>query len=134
MKKLLQISAFVLISLSVTDSFAQRHHRGHGPRRGPVVVVQPPAFCPPPRPAFRRAWRPAPMRHRWIFYPAQNCYWDSFRNQYAFWNGRMWVMQPMAPPCMTNGAMGNQPHYELNDCDQHDNAFAYNDVHRNRYR
>ena len=144
-KKIVLI-AFVTL-LGTLNGLAQKGHKGghHGGRHGHPgphphkaarVVVKKSIYRPAKIVVWHPFWGPKrAFKHRWVFFPGHNFYWDNWRNHYVFWNGTVWVSNPSPPPTVVNINIDNEKHYEMKESDdEDDDIYKSNDTHKTEYK
>ncbi len=128
--------------MMVTHIHAQQGHRHHNHSSAKVRKAHPPAKTvrvvrrSPYRPAnvivYRPAWAPAcTFHHRWVYFPYRNYYWDNWRNQYVYFNGTLWVSQPLPPPDVDLSTIEKEKRCELSEeNDDLDSIYVDNAAHK----
>jgi hypothetical protein len=95
--RLIQILITLSLALLAVASSAQKGVEKHP--KGKVVVVNKKRHH-----SFRRGvvyhpvWAPKSVyRHRWVFFPRYNFYWDNLHNVYVVETGSIWVVTEKRP-------------------------------------
>lgn len=71
-------------------------------------------------------WAPrASFRHRWVYFPRYNFYWDNFRDVYVIRTGTVWVLSKNAPKEVEQVDLSKEKSVELNE--ENDNREAIQD-------
>lgn len=131
----LLIIVFLLIAFNKpANSQGNRSNERHP--NGKVVVVKSKNHH------FRRArvyhphWAPrVSYRHRWVYFPRYNFYWDNFRNVYVFRTGTIWVTSTNAPQEVEKVDLSSVKKVELNENNDSKNAIQNNnDEHKSVYK
>lgn len=133
---LLIIIPSLLFSLGVYAQKGRGHHPHHRRHGAKVVVVKRSPYRPAKIVVFHPGWRPAYSYYRrWLFFPKYNLYWDNWRNHWVFWNGTVWVSQPVTPPVIVNVNVADEKSYEMKEGDDDtDDIYKSNDAHKNQYQ
>ena len=135
------LKIFVLFCLLMVGGFGYAQHghhghRGHHGRPARVVVIKRSPYRPARVVVYHPHWRPAyTCNRRWVYFPARNCYWDNWRNQYVFWNGTLWVSQAAVPTVLVNVNLENEKVVQLKeDEDDVDDIYKSNNQHQTEYK
>ncbi len=81
-------------------------------------------------------WAPrANFKHRWVYFPRHNFYWDNFRNVYVIRTGTIWVTSKTTPKEIENIDLSKEKSIELSE--EYDTQEAIqdkNEEHQTEYK
>jgi hypothetical protein len=136
MKSIRRISVLTMILFSlITSNVLAQEGRERHPNRRVVVERKRHHF-------FRRAviyhpyWAPrVNYRHRWVYFPRYNFYWDNFHNVYVYRTGTIWVTSTNAPQEVEKFDLSSVKKVELNENNDSKDAIQNNnDEHKSVYK
>lgn len=137
--KILLILAVLIPAVSLAQK-GHKHHPHKGNKNKEAVVNNKPHYKKHPQykqayKVYHPVWAPhCSYKHRWIYFPGYNCYWDNYSNMYVYWGGLFWIRTSSPPPILINVNLGKVKRYELDDdYDGYDNIYYYNPTHKKLY-
>lgn len=84
--------------------------------RGKVVVVKNKNHHFRKAKVYHPHWAPKlSFRHRWVYFPRYNFYWDNFRNIYVIRTGTIWVTSETAPKEVEKLDLSKEKSIELSE-------------------
>jgi len=85
---------------------------------------------------YRPRWAlRASFKHRWVYFPRHNFYWDNFRNVYVIRTGTVWVTSENAPKEVETVDLSKEECIELNEeNDTQETIQDRNDEHQTEYK
>ena len=139
MKTISKISfiSLVVLLMALTSTFAQskvvvrEKHQGNK-----VVVVKNKNHHVRKAVVYHPRWAPrASFKHRWVYFPRHNFYWDNFRNVYVIRTGTIWVTSETAPKEVEKVDLSKEKQIELGEeNDSQESIQDKNDEHQTEYK
>ena len=120
MKTISKTSFFTLVILLMTFSIAFTQNKvvvvKEKHQKGKVVVVKNNKHHVGKVKVYHPRWAPrANFKHRWVYFPHHNFYWDNFRNVYVVRTGTIWVASETAPKELEKVDLSKEKSVELSE-------------------
>ena len=137
LKKTSLISLFIIF-IGLTNAFAQNKVmvvKEKNPRNKVVVVKNKNHHFKKVK-VYHPHWSSrSSFRHRWVYFPRYNFYWDNFRNVYVVRTGTIWVTSETAPKEVEKVDLSKEKSIELSEAnDTQETIQDKNEVHQTEYK